>query len=63
MATNNWPKQEWSPAEWEACSYYYIPFSMGYGGNNPETQEKEKQKGWEQIGEWPKTKYAYSADL
>ena len=45
MGTNNWPKQEWGPAEREAWAYYYMPVSMGYGENNPETQEKEKQKG------------------
>ena len=41
---NNWAKQEWGPAEREAWAYY-MHFAMGYEENNPETQEKEKQKG------------------
>ena len=31
-----------------------MPFAMGYGGNNPETPEKEKAKMGKQIGEWQK---------
>ena len=49
--TNNWPNQEWDNAEWNDWTYYW-PLAMGYGENDPETQEKEKKKGRKQLGGW-----------
>ena len=40
IETNNWPKQDWNPAEWGAWAYY-IPFAMGYGG----TIQRRKKRG------------------
>ena len=55
METNNWPNQEWNNTDWDSWNYYYCPLVMGYGENNPETQEKGKAKGWKHLGGWPNT--------